>query len=267
VVTVQDLIFVQHPEWTDRARGAHLRRALPRALALATKVIVTTEHMASEVLDGYPSVISREKIAVIPMGVRRFEGVEAPAEVPAEAPEEWRGAVVTYGNLEPRKDVLTLVRAHQKLSHETRRRHPLIITGNPLDGSYARAVESAVDLPLARVLPRLDDASLGGLVSRSALAVFPSLAEGFGLGPLEAFSLGAQVIASGLRVTRELLGERVRYFKPGDVGQLANLLEESLRSPERPSAADREALRERFSWERAALLHEKLFREVAGEVD
>ena len=258
VVTVQDLIFVRHPEWVDKARGTYFRRALARTLARATKVIVTTEHVASEVLELYAGLISREKIAVIPMGIRRLEE-------PKEAPESWWNAVVSYGNIEPRKDVLTLVRAHQKLSASLRRKHPLLVTGYPLDPSYSDQVELAVDPPLSQVLPRLNDSRLGGLVSRSALVVFPSLAEGFGLGPLEALSLGAPVLASDLRVTRELLGDKVKYFGPGNVSDLSARLEECLLCPERPSVADREALQEKFSWDRAARLHEALFMEAAGE--
>ena len=56
-------------------------------------------------------------------------------------------------------------------------------------------------------LPGLDDGQVAALLQGSAGLLFPSLAEGYGLPPMEAAGLGVPVLASNLSVLREGLGD------------------------------------------------------------
>jgi len=252
VVTIQDLIFVDHPTWADPVRSRFFLRQLPSTLTTATRVIITTQATGAALLRHFKSHLSAEKLVCIPLGIRTL----ATNTGSENSHEE---AVVAYGNLEPRKDFLTLIKAHQNLLPALRRRHPLVITGYPLDRSYARRLVAACDPPHARIENRLHDEALGSLVHRSKVVVAPSLAEGFGLVPLEAYVAGAPVIAADIAVTRELLGDLIRYFNPGDISSLVAALTDALGDRARPSADERNKIAEKFSWEKTAAAHEKLF--------
>ena len=75
--------------------------------------------------------------------------------------------------------------------------------------------------------------------------VFPSLYEGFGIPPLEAMALGAQVICSDAASLPEVYGSSVHYIDPrnSDIDLEALLAQE---------CGDREETLTRYSWDRSA---------------
>ncbi|GIW63973.1 MAG: mannosyltransferase B [Patescibacteria group bacterium] len=62
------------------------------------------------------------------------------------------------------------------------------------------------------------------LYKQAKALVFPSLAEGFGLPVIEAFSADVPVIASDIKVFKELFGSSIFYFNPKNKNDLANIL-------------------------------------------
>ena len=92
----------------------------------------------------------------------------------------------------------------------------------------------------------LGSADLRRLVAGAVVLAFPSVYEGFGLPPLEAFAAGVPVVASDLAVVREVTGELATLVPVGDSAALAGALRATL-----DSSVDGAALRERarrFSW-------------------
>ena len=61
------------------------------------------------------------------------------------------------------------------------------------------------------------DKAVSALMAHANAVLFPSHAEGYGLPPAEAISLGTHVICSDLAVFREVLGNIPVYLKPDDV--------------------------------------------------
>jgi glycosyltransferase involved in cell wall biosynthesis len=67
------------------------------------------------------------------------------------------------------------------------------------------------------VLHGLPDGAVAALLAHARALLAPSLAEGFGLPPVEAASLGTAVIATDLAVTRELIGNKAVYLPASDI--------------------------------------------------
>jgi len=67
-----------------------------------------------------------------------------------------------------------------------------------------------------REMPDLDDKTLFGLMQNAAAVVFPSMAEGYGLPPIEAATLNVPVICNDLAVYREILGDIPVYASVTD---------------------------------------------------
>ena len=113
----------------------------------------------------------------------------------------------------------------------------------------------------------MPDADLPSLFSAAAAFVFPSLYEGFGLPPLEAFACGTPVVAVRASAVPEVVGDAGILVEPGDAEALAEALGAIHDLPElaaelRSKGHKRAAL---FSWPRAARETLAIYQEVGGE--
>ena len=106
--------------------------------------------------------------------------------------------------------------------------------------------EYGSDLPEnVHLLGFVSDEDACALIKHCRAFLFPSLYEGFGLPPLEALALGAEVISSDAASLPEVLGDSVHYIKPRCYDyDLEQLLSEQ--------TADKEKALEKFSWDRSA---------------
>jgi glycosyltransferase involved in cell wall biosynthesis len=167
---------------------------------------------------------------------------------------------VFVGTLEPRKGLPGLLSALRLLHDDDPDTPPLVLAGPP---GWGPAPETA-GLPPGAVVPAgyLEPAALRGLVAGAAALVFPSLYEGFGLPPLEAFATGTPVVASDIPVIREVTGGLATLAPVGDAAALADALRSVLADP-----GDREARRayaRGFTWAATAAATAAAYRRAAG---
>ncbi len=96
----------------------------------------------------------------------------------------------------------------------------------------------------------LTDGEVKSLMTHCRAFIHPAIYEGFGIPPLEAMSCGAEVIVSTATCLPEIYGKAAHYIDPYNYEvDLENLLKEPV--------APRDAVLERFDWQREA---EKLLR-------
>jgi glycosyltransferase involved in cell wall biosynthesis len=107
-------------------------------------------------------------------------------------------------------------------------------------------------------------AELEELLRGASLLAYPSRAEGFGLPPLEAMSVGVPVVAADTPVAREVYGKAALYAPPNDVEAWADsitlmLTDEPTRRKLTAAGLKRSAL---FTWERCAEECVALYRQL-----
>jgi glycosyltransferase involved in cell wall biosynthesis len=105
-----------------------------------------------------------------------------------------------------------------------------------------------------RIVGGVDDADFAPLLSPTLGFVFLSLAEGFGLPPLEAMMCAAPVICSNATSLPEVVGDAALCVEPDDVDAAAAAMcrlanDETLRSDLSARGVERAA---QFSWDRCA---------------
>jgi glycosyltransferase involved in cell wall biosynthesis len=108
------------------------------------------------------------------------------------------------------------------------------------------------------------DPDLACLYSGAALYAQPSLAEGFGLPPLEAMACGTPVLSSDAGALREVLDDAARLLPPRDPQVWATAIAALLGDPEERGrlAAAGLAHASRFTWERCAALTRAAYAEA-----
>jgi glycosyltransferase involved in cell wall biosynthesis len=123
------------------------------------------------------------------------------------------------GNLQPRKNLVTLIRGYRAAL----RRRPdlperLVIVGQEWYAAE-RLHQETEDLRAAgRVVFTgwVDDEELVGLLQHATALAFPSIYEGFGLPPLEGMAAGVPVLVSDIPVIREVYGDAAMRLPPAD---------------------------------------------------
>lgn len=160
------------------------------------------------------------------------------------------------GTIEPRKNLLNLIRAYNELLRTSKHRPMLVLCGGRgwLD---EEVFELVAELKLQRMVKftgYVDDDDLPALYSACEIFVYPSLYEGFGLPPLEAMACGAPVITSNTSSLPEVVGDAGVLINPNEVAELAaamiNLLNDTTQRENRSRAGFERS--KHFSWERAA---------------
>jgi len=214
VVLIHDTIPLDHPEFTRPGVPQVFARKL--AAAPHADLIVHTAQ-ATRVL----TEAQMARFGPLPAGVVAPLGVGLPAAGGFDLPglDRNRPFFVTVGTIEPRKNHALLLDVWEALAarHAPEAMPQLVTAGSR--GWLNRAVFARLDARPPHVIeaPGLSDPALAGLLQASQGLLFPTLAEGFGLPPLEAAGLGVPLIVSDLPVLRETLGDLAVYLSPTDV--------------------------------------------------
>ncbi len=190
----------------------------------------------------------REIAAPIHPGVDETEmGPAAGAGEPEIAPGLPR--VLHVGRLAPAKNVDRLLRAF--LSLDVKAELHIAGTG-PEERRLKRLASGRRDVVFHGYVP---DRDLWTLYRRSALVVSPSSFEGFGMPPMQALYFRRPCLASDIPIYREVYGETLDYFPPGDEEALRREMRRLLLDPAyrlRRGEAGRAYVLSRFTWAEGA---------------
>lgn len=85
---------------------------------------------------------------------------------------------------------------------------------------------------LVEIMGFVSDDKLNILYKNSVAFVFPTLAEGFGLPPMEAINAGTLAVVSDIPVLKEVYKDSVFYFNPLDVNSIADALKKVINMSE-----------------------------------
>ena len=193
VVTIHDVVPWTHPE-TLTPHGVSWHKAMAkRAQKYADAIVVDTHAVAAQLAEIFDF---GDRVRVISAAVSSKFAVPVDAAERAlrlELPERY---ILSVGTLEPRKGLQSLIRS---LGSAEDAGLPLLIAGPQGWGDLdvtAIAVEAGLEPDRVRAMGFLNNADLAVALDRATVFVFPSLAEGFGLPVIEAFSFGTPVVHS-----------------------------------------------------------------------
>jgi glycosyltransferase involved in cell wall biosynthesis len=126
---------------------------------------------------------------------------------------------VYVGNLHPRKNLVTLIRAFSRLRQQPRYDDVVLVVAGGRwwgEGPEAAAAQALPEGAI-RFLGRVDDHGRDRLVREATILAYPSLFEGFGLPPLEAMAVGTPVLTTTGGAIPEVVGDAALLVEPLDV--------------------------------------------------
>jgi glycosyltransferase involved in cell wall biosynthesis len=269
IATIHDVCFMSCPETFTRRMRVYFGTFLPLSVRKA-RLVVTVSGASRDALIEHLGVPA-EKVRVVPNGVaEHFRPVRNPgrlAEVRGhyDLPDSF---ILYAGTLEPRKNVISLLRAFRLLREAGRIKESLVIVGksgwlSDEVPEFVRRSGLADQVHLAGYVARED---LPAVYSAARLFVYPSLCEGFGLPPLEAMACGTPVIASNVSAMPEILGSAAQLVAPRDVHGLAAAIltmldDEPLRERRRIDGLVRAAT---YRWDHAAREMLRIYEEATA---
>lgn len=260
VVTVHDLAFRLFPSMYPPAWRTLFRAGLRRAGRRADAIIAISRHTATDLVR--LARVDPRRVHVVPLAAALPSDPTDP-EPALERLKIPRPYVLFAGTLEPRKNLVRLVRAYRRAA--LRIPHALVVAG-PL-GWRAQRLHRELAVPgSGRVVltGRVRAGDLDALYRGADAFCYPSLYEGFGLPVLEAMARGVPTITSTAASLPEVAGEAALTVDPRSVRDLAEALERVLTDPDeadrlRAMGRDRAA---RFSWERTARMTRDVYEGV-----
>lgn len=254
VVTVHDLGPLTHPQFFSNNRPWIMARALKQAVDKAATVVAISQATADEILTLHPQAGDRVKVVQSGVSGRFFEAPGPGALGGIALPPDDVPFILTAGSLNPRKNVLGVLRALRRVLHEIPH-HLVLAGGNGWDMEQLQQELGSPDLA-ARVhlLGYVSDDALRALYRRAAMYVHPSLYEGFGLTLLEAMASGTPVVTSNLSSLPEIAGDAALQVDPTDPQAIAIAISRIATDPDLArDLRDKGFARAReFSWEKTA---------------
>ncbi|MDA7429461.1 glycosyltransferase family 1 protein [Primorskyibacter aestuariivivens] len=235
-VLVHDTIPLDHPEY-QRAETAKAFRVFLNRVSRAADLVIYNSQQSRHYAERHMAPMGR-----VPDGIVAHLGVDVPIPVPMELPSSLPPPgpfFVCVGTIEPRKNHALLLDVWERLLASDAPVPHLVICGArgwENDAVFRRLDETDRWKGHVHECPGLSDGAIAALLQQSRGLLFPSMAEGFGLPPVEAAAMGIPVICGDLPVYREILSDIPIYLKASDPYSWANKIKEI--AEQRPPQTD-----------------------------
>lgn len=256
VTTVHDIAFRTVPDVYEAPQIRRQTLAVARALSRAAVILSPSEATRQDLVREY--AFPSDRIVVTPLAPTLPVAVGDAQEVLRKYRVTESKYIIAVSRLEKKKNTLLLVRAFGLLKRKLGHGHPLTLV---LAGAFGfgeqdirRAiVEEGLEADV-RLPGYVNDHDLSPLLSHALCYAFPSRAEGFGIGILEAMNHHVPVVASAIPSSKEVAGDAAILVSENDVQAFARVLESLVHNTQLRSqyiALGSERVKQ-FSWDLCA---------------
>lgn len=206
VITIHDLRPYFYPD--SRLQKVYFQKVLPKNIFACRHIITVSESVKKSIVEHYK--VNQEKISVIynTIDVKDFE---APNDLNNKINST---TILAVGASWKHKNIHLLLDNYDVWVSKY---NLIIVSGNT---DYTKKLEERVKNygieQQVTFVSSISFSQLKTLYSNAKALIYPSLDEGFGIPPLEAFANYTPVIVSDIPVFREILNDNAFYINPND---------------------------------------------------
>lgn len=269
ILTIYDISFELYRQYSDEGNARFLSQAVKKSIAKTSKIVTISQNAKKEILDFYKLSDSEVNVATPATDPSLFYR-RSDSEI--ERVKQKYGIqgnyILALSNLEPRKNLGTLVEAYCALPESTRKDTALLLVGvsawktDVLFDDIIAKVKQGYNI--IRPSHYVDDNDKPAILSGASMLVYPSHYEGFGMPPLEALACGTPVITSDNSSLPEAVGDAGVMLKSNDTKGFTKTIESYLSSPVAAKKAITEGPKQarRFSWKESAQVYIDTLKEI-----
>ncbi len=268
LTTVHDLSVLLYPQWHPADRVAFYEHHFRNGLRHCVHFLAVSDFSRREIirlLNVPPERVTRTyngiRAHLSPLPRAEVERVLRKLRLP-------RRYLLYLGTVEPRKNLLMLLRAYCSLPAALRADWPLLLVGawGWNAGEVANYLHEEARHRGVIHLGYVKDKHLAAIYNGARALVYPSWYEGFGLPPLEMMACGGPVLASTAGALAETVGTRAHLIDPGDFdgwreAMTRVLVDDDWWAALRTGVA---AVAAPFTWERCAAETVRVYRSLCG---
>jgi glycosyltransferase involved in cell wall biosynthesis len=264
LMLVHDIIPRFFPEYLSNSRKKIYWELTEDAICEADKIIANSVRTEKDLIQNLR--IDPTRISMQYLDVDEIYKKEISSEKELEVLKRYDltpGYIYNGGGLELRKNTEAVILAYNFLLEKNKVEHffpnfpKLVISGKLMPGNSLafdaeRLIKKLNLTQQVKLLGFVPQEDLPVIYKNSALYIFPSYYEGFGLTILEAMNQGAPVITSKKSSLPEVGGDSVLYCDPYDFRDMAMVMKNALLNKDLREALRRRGLERaaKFSWEK-----------------
>lgn len=198
---IYDLSFVLHPEFSAESNATFLVNQTQLSVDRASRIITISDNSMSEIAKQYNFPVELID-KVTPLLDTKIYRQRAPHETNYIRAKYgiFDEFILFVGNIEPRKNLVSLLRAYEQLDPALQKKYSLLLVGAKgwRDGEIYEQITQMREKGLKVLLPSsyIEDDDISAIYTAARAFAYVSVYEGYGIPPTEAMACGTAVIAS-----------------------------------------------------------------------
>ncbi len=227
VATIMDVIPISHPQFINSKVGALKANLWKLLVSKVDHIITISEFSKTEIAKHmrYPL----DKITVAALGVNDSYFQEISKDQIHSTLEKYsipKNFFLSIGTIQPRKNLIRILKAHAALPRSLALEFPLVIVGRLGwdDGKIVATIREAIANRRCIWVNYINEEEKRRLLQATVGVPFVSLYEGFGLPMIEAFASGSPVIGSNSTALAELGLDAAILVDPLSLNEITHAL-------------------------------------------